>query len=103
MEFSTAERLFQKLVNLNDPDFAEDAHDWILILREYQTILYMNARDSTRHRAQGRWLEYLQGFPKPFVTMFDPKEIQSQFSTQVSGNDEQFPNQLCNTSEYWDK
>lgn len=79
MEFETAERRFQKLVNLGDPDFAEDAADWISLMREYQQILKLDSHDSTRHRVSARWEKYQQQFPKPFISLFDPKGLQSRF------------------------
>lgn len=79
LEIPTAERLFQKLVNLNDPDFANDAHEWILLLREYQTLLSLDARQSTRHKVKARWEQYEQLFPKPFIEgIYDPKGLRQR-------------------------
>jgi formylglycine-generating enzyme required for sulfatase activity len=84
LELNTAERLFQRLVNLNDPNFGEDAHEWILILREYQKLLDFDARDSTRHKVQPNWLTYRQKFPKPFVELFDPKGFKDRYENTRS-------------------
>ncbi len=75
MEFNTAEKLFQKLVNWNDPDFRDEAAEWIGIVREYQRIQRFAARRSTRHKAVAEWPGYRAGFPRSFTPLFDPDNL----------------------------
>jgi tetratricopeptide (TPR) repeat protein len=84
LEFATAERLFQKLVNLNDPDFGDDAHEWMLLLREYDKLLTLDSRENTRYRIPARWEEYAKQFPRPFTPLFDPKNFRARFQTATS-------------------
>ncbi len=81
VEFGTAERLFTRLINMNDPIFSDDAHQWILLLREYQTVIALDARQSTRHKAKPQWEAYVKRFPVAFINgVFDPKDMQSRYS-----------------------
>ncbi len=80
LEFGTAERLFTRLINLNDPIFSDDAHQWVLLLRDYQTVIALDARLSTRHKAQPHWNAYVQRFPVAFISgVFDPKDMQMRY------------------------
>ncbi|MBN8593218.1 MAG: SUMF1/EgtB/PvdO family nonheme iron enzyme [Anaerolineae bacterium] len=79
-QFDIAERLFQKLVNRNDPHFSEDAHGWIVILRAYQQLVTFDNLKSTRHKVAPLWTAYQQQFPKPFIEgIFDPKGFHGRF------------------------
>lgn len=80
LEFETARKLFQKLINLNDPDFGEDAFQWIELLGHYERIVSMDSRLNTRHRVRPLWEAYQTFFPKPFLeNIFDPKGISIRF------------------------
>jgi formylglycine-generating enzyme required for sulfatase activity len=79
-EFTTAEKLFRKLINRNDPTFGAFSHEWVNLLREYVRIHDMAQRRNTRKIAQGQWLNYTQQFPKAFVDdIFDPKNVTQLF------------------------
>ncbi len=79
-QFEIAERLFQKLLNNNDPHFSDDAHEWIVILRAYQQLVTFDNLKSTRHKVATQWAAYQQQFPKPFIDgIFDPKGFQGRF------------------------
>jgi hypothetical protein len=80
-ELGTAERLFQRLVTADDPDFGQDSYDWILILRDYDQIVRLDASESTRYKIPARWTTYAQQFPKPFVRLFDPKGFQARYAS----------------------
>ncbi len=81
VEFPTAERLFTRLINMNDPIFSDDAHQWILLLREYQTVIALDSRQSTRHKAKPQWDVYVKRFPVAFISgVFDPKDMRSRYS-----------------------
>lgn len=80
LEISTAERLFLRLVNANDPDFGQESHEWILILREYDQLIRWDARESTRYKAQAKWESYVKQFPKPFIHFFDPKNLRERYA-----------------------
>ena len=69
---------------MSDDDFGEEAHEWILILRDYQKIISFASKDNTRHKAQARWEVYQQQFPKSFIKLFDPKDLQGHFGDSVS-------------------
>lgn len=74
MEFSTAEKMFQKLVNQADPDFGAESREWIGILRQYERIIAMDENASTRFRVRRMWDDYKKLFPKEFIDgIFDPK------------------------------
>ncbi|MCB9455519.1 MAG: SUMF1/EgtB/PvdO family nonheme iron enzyme [Anaerolineaceae bacterium] len=78
VEFGTAERFFQKLINLNDHSFRGEAREWISLLREYQTLLSLATGRNTRHKLKLQWENYKRLFPKSFIEgIFDPKDIQS--------------------------
>jgi len=79
LEFDTAERLFQRLLNMNDPLFGQDSHDWILIIREYQQLIRLDARKNTRHKIPKLWKTYAGKFPKDFIAFFDPKGFLTQY------------------------
>jgi len=79
MEFATAEKLFQRLIGWNDELFADDAHDWIVLLRQYQRMVKLDARESVRYKIPKLWEKYVEQFPKPFVAMFDPKGIGDRY------------------------
>jgi formylglycine-generating enzyme required for sulfatase activity len=83
-EYATAERLFLRLVNGNDPDFGPDAHEWILILRDYDRIVRWDARDTTRYKVADQWVVYSQQFPRRFISFFDPKGLQARYSQRRS-------------------
>ena len=80
LELGTAERLFQRLVNSDDPDFADDAHNWIIILREYDQILRSDAHKNTQYKIPGLWGSYVKQFPKPFTPLFDPRGFRDRYS-----------------------
>lgn len=80
LEFNSAERLFQRLANANDPDFGQEAYDWIVILRDYDQMLRWDARETTRYKVQAKWQTYLRQFPKAFTPLFDPKHFQARYS-----------------------
>jgi formylglycine-generating enzyme required for sulfatase activity len=87
MEFTTAEKLFQKLVNRNDPDFGAVAFEWIELLRHYERLLALDAKGSTRFRVRSAWDEYQKLFPKDFLEgIFDPKEFAKQYPTSITQN-----------------
>ncbi len=75
LEFTTAEKLFQRLIGWNDDLFADDAHEWMVLLRQYQRMVKLDARASMHYKIPALWEEYVKQFPKPFVPMFDPKGI----------------------------
>jgi formylglycine-generating enzyme required for sulfatase activity len=80
LEFTTAEKLFQKLVNRNDPDFGSAAFEWIELLRHYEKLLALDSKSSTRFRVRPAWDEYKKLFPKDFLdSLFDPKGFEAQF------------------------
>ncbi|MBX3086430.1 MAG: toll/interleukin-1 receptor domain-containing protein [Anaerolineae bacterium] len=83
-DWDTAERLFQYLVNLNDPAFGEEAYEWIVILREYTQLLRWNEHASTKFKALATWNTYEAKFPKPFISFFDPKGLQAQYHAPKS-------------------
>lgn len=80
MDFVTANRIFQRVMNMNDPDFSIDSHDWIVILRDYQQMVSWDERANTRYRIQVKWESYVAQFPKTFISMFDPRGFQSRFN-----------------------
>ncbi len=80
LELDTAEKLFQRLIDWNDPLFAEDAHEWIVLLRGYQQLMRIDARRSARYKLKTLWPQYAQQFPKPFTPLFDPKGFQQRFN-----------------------
>ncbi len=79
LELETAERYFQRLVNANDPDFGDEAFEWVSILRDYGQIIRYDSRGTTRYKALASWPTYLKRFPKPFVAFFDPKGFQARY------------------------
>lgn len=77
LQFAMAQKLFQRLINDNDSDFADDSHQWIMLLRAYQRLVQFDERQSTRHKVAAEWAQYQQLFPKPFIDgIFDPKGFQ---------------------------
>lgn len=81
MEFSTSEKLFQKLVNRNDPDFATVAFEWIEMLRQYERLVALDSKASTRFRVRSAWDAYQKLFPKDFLEgIFDPKGFEARFT-----------------------
>jgi formylglycine-generating enzyme required for sulfatase activity len=83
-DFVTAERKFQRLVDWNDREFGQEALEFIELLREYQEIVRLDQRDSTRYKVQGKWEVYHQKFPKPFIHqndgLFDPRGFAGRFT-----------------------
>jgi len=81
LEFETARKIFQKLINLNDTDFCSDAYEWIELLSQYERIVAMDSRINTRHRVRPLWEEYQKLYPKLFIEdIFDPKGFKQRFS-----------------------
>lgn len=80
LEIATAERLFLRLFSAADPIFGEDSHQWILLLRTYQTLLNLDARSNTRYKIPPLWEKYRSQFPMPFIEIFDPKDFAARFN-----------------------
>ncbi|MCU0465966.1 MAG: SUMF1/EgtB/PvdO family nonheme iron enzyme [Anaerolineae bacterium] len=88
MEFDRAVSLFQRVIQLDDPELADDAHGWASLLSEYRKLTELYARESTRHRAEVRWGAYVQGFPKPFTrVVFDPRGLAAQIGGGAVGRE----------------
>ncbi len=79
LEFTQAEKLFLRLVNANDPHFGDDAFTWISILREYQTMVMFDTKESTRYKVEPLWKKYSTCFPLPFIELYDPKDFRSRY------------------------
>lgn len=81
LEFETAEKLFQRLLDWNDPLFFDDAHDWIGILRSYQQMLRLDEKVNLQYKIPSLWQDYISQFPKSFTPLFDPKNFNARFGT----------------------
>jgi toxoflavin biosynthesis protein ToxD len=79
LEFETARVKFQRLIGWNDALFAADAHDWMVLLYQYEKMLRLDARQSTRHHIPPLWTHYAAQFPKSFIDLFDPKDFKSRY------------------------
>jgi formylglycine-generating enzyme required for sulfatase activity len=79
LQFAPAEKLFQRLLNWNDPLFADDAREWIGLLRDYEQMVRLDARSTTRHKIPALWAAYAKRFPRPFVELFDPKGFKERY------------------------
>ncbi|MEM9954734.1 MAG: Hsp70 family protein [Chloroflexota bacterium] len=97
MEFDMAEKLFRRLVNWSDPLFGEDAHQWIILIREYEQIMLLEQRESVRYKVRGLWAVYSEKFPKPFTQFFDPKNLSSQIRVEQNTLKEK-PESVSSTS-----
>ncbi len=75
LEFASAERLFQRLIDWRDSLFSDDAHEWIQLLREYEQMVRIDERTSARYKIPLLWQNYSKNFPKPFTHLFDPKNF----------------------------
>ena len=85
MEFETARKLFQKLMHRNDPDFYSEAVEWIDLLGQYERLLALDAKASTRFRMQPAWNDYQKLFPKHFLeVIFDPKGFKTRFGAPIN-------------------
>lgn len=96
-EFDTAERLFQRLVNANDPIFGQESYDWIVLLREYTQIVRFDARESTRFKAPIEWDTYSRQFPKVFIDFFDPNNLRARYSTVDDADEPQLGSKLLSS------
>lgn len=81
LELATADRLFRRLIAADDPDFYEPARIWVDLLRDYQELLELDARQSTRYAFKSRWERYAAQFPQSFIEgIFDPKGLGERVS-----------------------
>ncbi|QPC83647.1 SUMF1/EgtB/PvdO family nonheme iron enzyme [Phototrophicus methaneseepsis] len=83
LEFATAEKLFQKLVDWKDELFSHEALEWIILVREYEKILRLHQHKNTRFKVPTLLSDYLKKFPKPFIELFDPKNLKDYYSSQI--------------------
>jgi formylglycine-generating enzyme required for sulfatase activity len=82
LDFDTAERRFQNLLDLQDRHFGAEAREWILILRDYRQIIEFDSRTASRFKVKGAWQSYVQSHSnKEFLPdgLFDPKNFRSQY------------------------
>jgi formylglycine-generating enzyme required for sulfatase activity len=87
LQFAPAEKLFQRLLNWNDPLFADEAREWIVLLRNYEQMVRLDARSSTRHKIPALWAAYAAQFPRPFVELFDPKGFKERYQEGSTSSD----------------
>ena len=78
--------MFQRLIDWNDPDFGDEAHEWIKILRQYKKLLEWQSRKSTQHKVQNEWEKYETQFPKTFIQLFDPKYIKDVYESSLTAD-----------------
>lgn len=78
-EFEKAEQLFRTLINRSDSRFNKNSQEWLDVLDEYQEIIHSDIHESTRYEVETMWEVYKQKFPKPFITLFDPKNFAERF------------------------
>ncbi|MCU0480567.1 MAG: toll/interleukin-1 receptor domain-containing protein, partial [Anaerolineae bacterium] len=60
-DFATADTLFLRLFNADDPDFGEEAGAWIETIRVYQRIIQFD--DIEHLSAREKWVNYQENFP----------------------------------------
>ncbi len=80
-DFSTADTLFLRLFNADDPDFGDESGAWIEAIRLYQRIIQF---DDIEHRsAREKWVNYQENFPqilfKILNGIFDPKRFAEKY------------------------
>ena len=79
-EFDAAEKLFQKLIAWQDVIFAEVAHEWIVMLRDYSKMVKLDARRNTQFAVKKLWIAYVEQPPKHFLNgIFDPKQLAARY------------------------
>ncbi|HEX2909003.1 MAG TPA: SUMF1/EgtB/PvdO family nonheme iron enzyme [Phototrophicaceae bacterium] len=86
LEFATAEQLFQRLIDWHDPLFANDAYEWIVLLRSYEQMVRLDEKPNTRYQINRLWPNYIKQFPKPFTPLFDPKDLRSRYGGGVNSS-----------------
>ncbi len=82
LDFDTAERRFQRLLDLQDRHFGAEAREWILILRDYRQLIEFDSRKASQFKVKGAWQTYLQERTgKEFLPdgLFDPKDFKSRY------------------------
>jgi formylglycine-generating enzyme required for sulfatase activity len=88
LEFGTARKIFQKLIQRADNEFYAEAVEWTEIIGHYERLLAIDSRASTRFRVSGMWNEYKQRFPRPFIEgIFDPNGFGTRIDSKPRSAD----------------
>jgi len=82
MELRSADRLFQRIMNSNDPVFSENSSGWLFILRDYEQMVRLHENQNTRFLVKPKWEIYISQFPQSFTQLFDPVGLQIEYSVK---------------------